>query len=112
MNADTNQKLSDHHSRIEMLEKSHSEVITALKDFTSAANELTTKFAVYSEKHDSVEEEQIRMRQKIDQHSEDLAAIKPFVESLRGLVWKIVGSAVLGGTGVAALITFAAKVGV
>ncbi len=51
----------------------------------------------------------MRMREKQDAHSEDLAAMKPFIESLRGLVWRIVGSALLGGTGVAVLVTFATK---
>ena len=109
MSLEINQKLTDQDSRIQRLEQSHNEVITALKDFTHSINELITKFAVYSEKHDSVEDELMRMREKQDAHSEDLAAMKPFIESLRGLVWRIVGSALLGGTGVAVLVTFATK---
>lgn len=110
MSAEITQKLATQESRIQFLENSVSSMVEALKENTASNRELITKFAVYSEKHDSVEVDVARIRDKIDKHSEDLAAINPFINSLRGVVWKIVTASVLGGTGVAALLTVVSKI--
>ena len=104
MSDDINNKISEHNFRIGALEENSQKMIDAMSALTDAINKQTTQFAVYASKHDDVSAELKMVKAKIDGHGLDLAAIKPIVEGVRGLVWKVVTAAVLGGSGVAAAI--------
>ena len=104
MTAELEKKVNEHEHRISSQEQSTSEVIQALKDLTSAMNNQATQFAVYASKHDTSAAEMAAMKTKLDSHSETIAAMRPVVDGVRGLVWKVVGGALIGGTGVAAVI--------
>ena len=104
MTVELERKVNEHEHRISSQEQSTSEVIQALKDLTSAMNNQATQFAVYASKHDTVSAEIASMKTKLDSHGETIAAMKPVVDGVRGLVWKVVAGALMGGTGVAAVI--------
>ncbi len=104
MTAELEKKVNEHEHRISTQEQSTSEVIQALKDLTGAMNNQATQFAVYASKHDTVSAQLSAQGAKIDRHSEAIAAMKPVVDGVRGLVWKVVAGAIVGGSGVAAVI--------
>lgn len=104
MSIEIERKLSEHEHRIASQEQSTSEVIEALKDLTNAMNNQATQFAVYASRHDTVSAQIKSIDTKVDLHSESIAAMKPVVDGVRGLVWKVMAGSILGGTGVAAVI--------
>ena len=79
---------------------------------TIAMRDLTTQFAVYTEKHDNTDRtmqtlisSQTRMHESINAHPISIAEMKPTVDSVRGLVWKVLTSLVLGMSGIGFLIS-------
>ena len=78
---------------------------------THAMRDLTTQFAVYTEKHDHTErslkslvDSQTRIHESITAHSIEIAQMKPTVESVRGLVWKVITSILLGMGGLGVVV--------
>jgi len=78
---------------------------------THAMRDLTTQFAVYTEKHDNTDKamqslvsSQTRIHQSINEHAIAIAQMKPTVESVRGLVWKVITSILLGIGGLAFIV--------
>ncbi len=108
MSADLEKKVSEHEYRITTQEQSTAEVIQALKDLTSAMHNQATQFAVYTSMHDTVQQEQNQLKAEVKQLSQDVAVMKPTVTNINGLVWKVVGSCLIGGAGIAAIISGAA----
>lgn len=104
MSDEINSKINEHNFRIGALEENSQRMIDAMRELTDAINKQTTQFAVYASKHDDVSAELKAVKAKIDGHGLELAAMKPIVEGVRGLVWKVVAGALLGGSGVAAVI--------
>lgn len=83
---------------------------------TAAMRDLTTQFAVYTEKHDNTDKtmqamiiSQTRMHDSITEHSIAIAMMKPTVESVRGLVWKVLTSLILGMGGMGVLVSVMVK---
>ena len=79
---------------------------------TMAMRDLTTQFAVYTEKHDNTDRtmqsliaSHEMMHKSINSHSVSIAEMRPTVESVRGLVWKVLTSLVLGMSGIGFLIS-------
>ena len=79
---------------------------------TGAMRNLTTQFAVYTEKHDNTDKtmqslinSQIRIHESLNSHSISIAEMKPTVESVRGLVWKVLTSLILGMGGIGFLVS-------
>lgn len=105
MSEELHNQVNEHQLRIATLEETTKEVLQSLKDSTDAMNQLTTQFAVYASKHDTVSAELTTIRTKQDLHGEKIAAMLPVVDGLRGLVWKVVGAALVGGLGVGGVIT-------
>jgi hypothetical protein len=74
-----------------------------MSDCAIAMRDLTTQFAVYTEKHDGTEralksvlDAQVELIKVQNRHSLDIAGMKPTVESIRGLVWRVITASVLG----------------
>ena len=83
---------------------------------TEATRELTTQLSVYCERSEHSREKVTEIKQdiaKIQQETHrqglDIAAMKPTVTALRGIMWKIAGAAIFGGSGLAAVIIAATK---
>ena len=78
---------------------------------THAMTALTTQFAVYTEKHDNTEKSlhalvasQTRIQDSINKHSVSIAEMKPTVDSVRGLVWRVITAIILGMGGLGVLV--------
>ena len=104
MSEELQKAVNDHDYRLSSLDKSTDKVLAGIDRLTDAMNNQATQFAVYASKHDTVSAELSTVKAKLDLHGETLAAIKPVVDGVRGLVWKVVTAALIGGTGVAAVI--------
>lgn len=107
MSAELEKKVNEHEYRIASQEQSTAEVIQALKDLTSAMNNQATQFAVYTSMHDTVQQEQNQLKSEVKQMAQDIAVMKPTVTNVNGLVWKVVGACLLGGGGIAAVLSVA-----
>lgn len=87
-----------------------------MSNCTKAMRELTTQFAVYTEKHDNTDKtmqslitSQVSMSKSITDHSIAIASMQPTVESVRGLVWKVLTSLILGMGGMGVLVSVLVK---
>lgn len=110
MSADLERRIDRHEYEIETLKNGISEAVTAMRDVTKSVDSLASAFSVYTAKHDNldstiieIKQAQIEMIRTQVQHGNDISAIKPVADAMRGLVWKIMGAVILGG-GVATLI--------
>ena len=108
---DISQKIERHAYEIDTLKDSVGKVLDSVNKLTDAMNNQATQFAVYAAKHDTVAVELDSLRKDVNRHSNELAAMKPVVDGVRGLVWKVIGASIMGGTGVAALIAAITKLG-
>lgn len=99
--------INEHRYEIESLKEAVSTVLGSLKDLTEAINKMSTQFAVYAEKHDMAHQEVVAMRKDVTEHGKELASMKPVVDGVRGLLWKLVLGTLAGGTGIAAIIVAA-----
>lgn len=104
MSAQIEAELANHRQEIDGMKDTLNRTLTSLDKNTEAMSALTTQFAVYASKHDTVEQELSSIRTKQDLHSEHIAAMRPVVDGVRGLVWKVVAGSLIGGSGVAAVI--------
>lgn len=104
MSEELHNRVKDHDYRLSSLEDGTSKVLNALDKLTDAMNNQATQFAVYASKHDTVSAELNTVKAEMKAHGETLAAIKPVVDGVRGLIWKVVAAALIGGTGVATVI--------
>lgn len=104
MNAEIKETIQEHRYEIDTLKDSLGKVLNSLDELTKAMNAQATQFAVFASKHDTVSVELTEVKKEIKVQAEYIASTRPFVESLRGLVWKIVASSVMGGTGVGVII--------
>lgn len=112
MSTELAQKIEKHEIKIGVLEHSFTEVVESLKDNTKSNHELIKTLAIYTTKHDGLEnrmkELQIAQANTINiqlEHSNHIAAMKPVVDNLRGFIWKVASVVLLGGGGVAAVVT-------
>ena len=83
---------------------------------TEATRELTTQLSVYCERSEHSREKVTEIKQDIakiqqEMHNQgiDIAAMKPTVTALRGIMWKITGGVIIGGGGLVAIIIEATK---
>ena len=97
--------IREHRYEIDTLKNTFNKMLSSMDSLTESINSQTTQFAVFAEKHDTVIEEQKELKRDVKLHSQDIAAMKPIVEGVRGLVWKVVTASVMGGVGVAGLAT-------
>lgn len=104
MNADITAKVEDHGQRLTVMETNMSSLIPVLEENTRSNNELAKQFAVYASKHDTIEQDVKDVKEQLKDHGEQIAAMRPTVESVRGLVWKVVSASLVGGGGVAAIL--------
>lgn len=98
------EKVNQHDMEISAIKESVGRTLNSLDENTRAMNALTNQFAGYAVSHERAQQDIISLSKKIDTHSEAIAAMKPVVDGVRGLVWKVVAASLLGGTGVATLI--------
>ena len=80
-----------------MLEHTLEKGFEAIKDHTKAVNELSAQFAVYAFRHDKIEQDVREQEKEQRVHSKEIAAMKPVVDGLRGVIWKMVGASLVGG---------------
>lgn len=111
MNADLERRIDRHEYEIETLKNGISEAVSAMRDVTKSVDSLASSFSVYTAKHDNLDSTMLELKNaQIEiiktqvQHGNDIAAIKPVADAMRGLVWKITSAVILGGGGVAMLI--------
>jgi mevalonate pyrophosphate decarboxylase len=78
---------------------------------TEAMQGLTTQLSVYCERSEHSKEKITEIKVDINKIQDvthrqglDIAAMKPTVNALRGIMWKITGATIIGGGGLAALI--------
>lgn len=101
------QQVHEHRYEIDTIKSTMERVLISLDNNTSAQQAMTTQFAVYVSKHDATTSQLESVVKKIDAHSQDISAMKPVVDGVRGLIWKIVFSSIAGGSvvaGIAALL--------
>ena len=67
---------------------------------THAMTALTTQFAVYTEKHDNTE----KSLQALVASQTRIQEMKPTVDSVRGLVWRVITAIILGMGGLGVLV--------
>lgn len=116
MSHDLEQKVASHEVEIGVLKYSFDKVVTSIDENTKSNHELIKTLAVYTTKHDGLEnrmkeiqvQSSITMNTQIE-HSNMIASMKPVVDNLRGFIWKVASSVLLGGAGVAAIIISASK---
>ena len=104
-------KLKDHQFEITTLKNSTGQLVESLNNSTVAMQRLSEKFAVYVEKHDSTQKDIEYLKGSVRTHGEDLASIKPVVEAMRGIVWKIASSVILGMGSISAIVAIISKSG-
>jgi len=99
-------------SKVESLYELVSTMSREMSGCTNAMRDLTTQFAVYTEKHDNTDKtmqslinKQTRIHDVLDKHSIAIAEMKPTVESVRGLVWKVLTSLILGMGGITLVVS-------
>ena len=108
---DIHDKLSQHSYEIETLKSSTGELVATLKDTTKAMNDLATSFALSAQKHDENQKDIDKLVTKIDTHSEKIAVMYPTFESLRGMVWRLVGAMFLGVAATGTIVASIMKMG-
>lgn len=91
------QQISEHRYEIDTLKDTVSKVLTSIDNNTAAQQAMTTQFAVYVAKHDATEEKLRSLHTKSDRQAEDIAAMRPVVDGVRGLMWKVVFASLSGG---------------
>ena len=103
-------------NRVEALYELVGSMTSEMSACTHAMRDLTTQFAVYTEKHDNTEKaltaltmSQTKIHESINEHSIAIAQMKPTVESVRGLVWKVLTSIILGMGGLGLVLSSIAK---
>ena len=86
---------------------------------TEATRELTTQLSIYCERSEhskekitEIKEDIEKIQQETHRQGLDIAAMKPTVTALRGIMWKITGGVIMGGGGLVAVIIAATKVAV
>ncbi len=107
---DLHAKVESHDKRLSLMEDNTNRTNASLEANTKAVGQLVTQLAVYISKHDSIEDEVKGIRDTQVMHGEDIAAMRPVVDGMRGLVWKLAASVLLGAGGVAAMFMGVAKV--
>lgn len=104
-------KIEKHDVEIEVLKHSFDKVVSSIDENTKSNHELIKTLAIYTTKHDGLESrmEELRIVQtnivssQID-HSNKIAEMKPTVDALKNLVWKLATATVLAGGGLATII--------
>tara|TARA_R110000796_G_scaffold33154_2_gene86248 strand:- start:486 stop:845 length:360 start_codon:yes stop_codon:yes gene_type:complete len=83
---------------------------------TEATNALTMQLSIYCERTEHSKEKITEIKIDITKIQDvtskqglDIAAMKPTVTALRGIMWKIAGAAIIGGSGLAAVIVGTTK---
>lgn len=90
--SDIHAQLIEHRYEIETLKNSHGELISTLKETTKSMNELAKSFAVSAP---TIED----LKKDVKELRDFKSAVGPFIEGLRGIVWKIIaGVAVASGS--------------
>lgn len=112
MSQELAKKIEKHDIEIEVLKGSFDKIVMSLDDNTKSNHELIKTLAVYTTKHDGLETRMKEIKVAHNniismqlQHSTDIAAMKPVVDNLRGFIWKVASVVLLGGGGVAAIVT-------
>ena len=108
--------------KVQGIELSIGQLINAVEKQTQSTNKLNETLIAYTTKHDMTAAQQKdfeeRCMRKFDKIENDnvvqgkmLAEMKPITDATRGLVWKIFGSFIATGAGVAAVVTAITKAG-
>jgi len=97
------QRVQEHRYEIDTLKDTVNRVLISIDANTSAQHAMTTQFAVYVSKHETTENALSSLHIKSDKQATDIAAMKPVVDGLRGLVWKLLFASISGGSLVAAI---------
>ena len=105
------QAIKEHRYEIDALKTSHGELITALKETTKTMQDLATKFAVSAQKHDHSHSDIVQLQADVRLHDQKISAMYPTVESLRGMVWKIISSMILAVGASSAIVASLLKMG-
>ena len=116
INQDAVTQIEIQKGKVEALYEMVGSMTNEMSACTHAMTGLTTQFAVYTEKHDHTDKalqalvaSQTRIHESVGKHSIAIAEMKPTVESVRGLVWKVLTSLVLGMGGMGVLLSTFAK---
>jgi hypothetical protein len=105
------QQVQEHRYEIDTLKDTVNKVLISLDENTAAQRLMATQFAVYAERHDTSADKLRSMDLKLSLHGEEIAAMRPVVEGVRGLVGRLVFASLMSGGLVAALATFLSKTG-
>ena len=89
---------------IEDLKSSVNVMVMSVNALTEAIAEQNTQMAVYIAKHEHVDGDLKVVRAEVKAHGLHIAEMKPTVDSMRTLAWKVLGSSLLSGGVVAAVI--------
>ena len=105
-------QVQQHEYEINAIKSAVMESSTSVLECTKAMRELTTQFAIYTERHDNTEKSissitlLIRdVAKTTNDNTISIAAMSPTVESIRGLLWKMVASVVAGVGGASIIVT-------
>jgi len=95
--------LVQHGSEINQLKDAQTNVLAGIDKLVVSIKDLTVTLAVNSEKHDHSSKEISALRKDINDqvklsqlNARQIAGMEPTVNSVRGLMWKIIGALMLG----------------
>lgn len=111
MNPELEKRIDRHDYEIESLKTGISSATEAMLKVSESVDKLTNSFASYTVRHDNLDKSlaeiklnQLELTRTLVLHGQDIAAIKPVAEALRGIVWRIATSVLVAGGGVVAII--------
>ena len=107
--ADLQQQVHEHRYEIDTLKETVGKVLVSLDNNTEAQRLMATQFAIYAERHDNSAEKLRRVDAKLTLHGEQISAMAPVVEGIRGLVGRLVFASLVSGGLVAAIVALLPK---
>ena len=103
-------QVQKHEYEISAIKKAVMDSSNSVLECTQAMRELTTQFAIYTERHDNTEKSIAavskiteELRKSNSENTISIATMKPTVESIRGMLWKMIGS-IVASVGCASII--------
>ena len=104
-------QVQQHEYEINAMKSMVADSSTSILECTKAMRDLTTQFAIYTEKHDNTEKSIASLTALVTETTKltnkntiAIATMQPTVESIRGLLWKMVASVVAGVGGASVIV--------
>ena len=110
--AELESQVKQHEYEISAIKNAVMESSASVIECTKAMRDLTTQFAIYTERHDHTEKSISALTAIVsdiskltNQNTISIATMQPTVESVRGLLWKMVAAVITGVGGAAVIVS-------